>query len=240
MSEYCDLGFPNMPQDVELEGSSELLYALQEYDGMEYFGEVNGAANIVNVHCADRREGMAQLKAREYMRRWGLAYNRDEFCPNDEYARDGTWYSWDCSAIGCGAGCGGGEGAKLLDYATAANMMNCEVIENAMTSSLTIKDEWYDVAGQSSSAGAASRRAAMNGRVWSIIYNWFYQVHTYQDTQENTCDEDEITGAYDDYQNDMNTAMDEMGEPMSNGTLALIVMGGALGMILVITKFVGK
>jgi hypothetical protein len=240
MSEYCDLGFPNMPQEVELEGSSELLYAMQEYDGMEYFGEVNGAANIVNVHCADRREGMAQLKAREYMRRWGLAYNRDEFCPNDEYARDGTWYSWDCSAIGCGAGCGGGEGAKLLDYATAANMMNCEVIEKAMDEALIYMGDWYGLAGDSSSVGATSRRNAMNGRVWEIIYNWFSQVHTYQDTQENTCDEDEVTGAYDDYQNDMNTAMDEMGEPMSNGTLALIVMGGALGMILVITKFVGK
>ena len=236
----CDLGFPNMPSEVELEGSSSLAFAMQQYDGDEYFVEVNGAAVAVNIHCADRREGMSQLKAREYMRRWGLAYNTIDKCPDDEYARSGEWYGWDCSWIGCMSGCGGGEGETLLDYATAANMMNCEVIENAMTQALTYKDDWYDVAGQSSSAGATSRRAAMNGRVWSIIYNWFYQVHTYQDTQENTCDEDEVTGAYDEYMEDMDAALGDMDEPMSNGTLALIVMGGALGMILVITKFVGK
>jgi hypothetical protein len=240
MSSYCDLGFPNMPSDVELEGSSSLAFAMQQYDGNEYFGEVNSALAVQNVHCADRREGMSKCKASEYMRRWGLAYNQEDSCSDDEHAVSGTEHNWDCSAIGCGAGCGWCEAAKLLDYATAANMMNCEVIENAMTQALTYKDDWYDVAGQSSSAGATSRRAAMNGRVWSIIYNWFYQVHTYQDTQENTCDEDEVTGAYDEYMEDMDAALGDMDEPMSNGTLALIVMGGALGMILVITKFVGK
>ena len=78
----------------------------------------------------------------------------------------------------------------------------------------------------------------MNQDVWNDIANYFSQLKSYKDTQETSCYVDDAVTPWEAYNAKLEATLAAIPEPMSNGTLGLIVVGGALSITLILTKFI--
>jgi hypothetical protein len=256
MSEVKFVGFPYVPEGGPLEGSGSLQYAMQQYDGDLFFEDVKGASCTSCCWCSERRQQMSIFKANYYLWLWGLAYSRPDgnlisdakkhyqvseikLTDNPEYRKQGNYIDWDCTWIGCGCGCSGTWTYEKVDYATAAEYLNCADIGGALDIAWGFESQYGRWAGASSSLAALSRRHAMNQDVWFQIANYLEQVKSYKDSRDpvNCYVEDAVT-PWEAYNKKLEDTLAAIPEPMSNGTLALVVVGGALSLTIILTKFI--
>jgi len=256
MSDIQYVGFPYVPEGGPLEGSGVLQYAMQQYDADLFFEEVKGSPCSNDCYCAERRQQYAKFKADYYLWLWGFAYSRPEggnrisnaeahygkeveITDNPDYIREGEYLDWDCSWIGCGAGCGGTWTYERVDYATAAEYINCTDIGGALDIALGNATAFGDDAGESSSLGKTSRKHQMNQDVWDDIAGYLGQLKSYKDSNNAiSCYVEDAVTPWEAYNKELEATLAAIPEPMSNGTLGIIIVGGALSVTLILTKFI--
>jgi hypothetical protein len=258
--ENCvDVGYPYLP-DVETttEGSSILSYAFQnDYDENFLLEGMTGTPCFSNCWCSSRISANVRVKASYYMWKWGLAYSMPVSNVNFNINENGSEVV-PCNAFeegmtkmpvnvpyNCGI-FGGNSGTKLvhekLDFATGAALLNCDDLQGAWTVADDREKEFLDYLGDMSGIApnltAQGKKHKANADVWGIIKNWIKGVIDYQDANEQSCYVDEVAEEWQAYNEEQERILNSMPKPMSNGTLALIVMGGALSMTLILTKFI--
>ena len=201
--------------------------------------------------CPPRCFQLGKMKGHRYLQRWGFTYLWKEVY--DQYvAQDSNYeacptptgevkFNYDCGLFDDPFGVFGTSGTyrtyagSLITIAQTRDLLGCQEISGALSYASTRRQHYASEAGLSS--GKARRKHLVNEGAWKYIEDFFnaadgasqnyiscFNVLQTQVLQEG---EDEIGGI-----------LDSMPEPMSNATLAAILGGTGLGMILILNKVV--
>ena len=193
----------------------------------------DNAGNSGSTWCKSRQEAKGNQLANNILWKWGFSRT------------DQTLYYYKCANLSNGFGLWNnatnykGKGSAV-SAADARETANCEVLEGAV---LMIESEYQRAVRRLNAAGGLGGASAKNAKIdkykWSRVRDYFSRVTLYQDgVNYNTCLEEASIASWEAILAAQQAALDKRPEGISNTALGSIIGVGALGMILVVTKFV--
>lgn len=187
--------------------------------------------------CPSRCRAKGRAKALWYLRKWGLAYatniNGTEGC---DIVKSEVKFDYKCG--GCIVGSCGDyrsySGAQIT-IQEGRELLSCEAISGAVSYSSSQVDYWWGEKNDTN--GKEMRKAHCNAWCWEYISDFFQKLDN-ASQNEVACITELTQQQYDEAADTLAGVLDEMPEPMSNATLAAIIGGSGLAMILALNKFV--
>lgn len=186
--------------------------------------------------CGSRWRAKGDALANNILYKWGFA----------DYSKGKkNSYSYKCANIQNAFGLWNyaknykGKG-RIVSSFDAREASNCEELEGAI---LQIESEFQRATNRVNSAGMLGGASAKNAKIdkhkWNVVRDFFYRAIRYQDgTSYNTCEEQASIDAWEAILAAQTSSLNSRPEGISNTQLAALIGGGAIGMILVVSKFV--
>ena len=231
----CPLGYPNI-----------------ENFNLESFNEGEFLDSVSSTWCPPRCAALGKMKGHRYLQRWGFAYLWKDIY--DQYvAQDSAYeacdnpsnsevkFPYDCGLFDDPLGIWGTSGkfrtyaGSVITIAQTRDLIDCEEISGALSYASTRRGHYATEAGNST--GTARRKNLCNEAAWKYIEDFFNAADSASQnfiSCYNVLQQQILEGGED----DLEAILDSMPEPMNNVTLAAIIGGTGLGMILILNKVV--
>ena len=218
-------------------------FDLESYDEGEFLGSVR------SNWCPPRCFQLGKMKGLTYLARWGFAYLSNDFYYQNESEFAGcpsptaeVKFNYDCGLFDDPFGIFGTSGTyrtlfygSLITIAQTRDLIGCQEISGALSYASDRRQHYATEAGNTS--GKARRKHLVNEGAWKYIEDFF---NAADGASQNyiSCFNVLQTEVLEEGEDEIGAILDSMPEPMSNATLAAILGGTGLGMILILNKVV--
>tara|TARA_R100000005_G_C4970255_1_gene183510 strand:+ start:61 stop:747 length:687 start_codon:yes stop_codon:yes gene_type:complete len=225
----CANGYPNISN-----------FNLESFDPEFMLGGVK------SNWCPKRCRALGKAKGLFYLRTWGFAYARFQDVQLEPYegclnATEEVEFPYDCGIFNDPLGIWGTAGSydsgsgSHITIAETRDLIDCQVISGSLSQAAIERGNYATDAGTTS--GKERRKNLCNEAAWKYIEDFF---HSADSASQNfiSCYNVLQTQILEEGEDELGGILDSIPEPMSNLTLAAIIGGSGLAMILILNKVV--